>query len=123
MGILIRKSKARKLKTKLVFPNAALKKWDKSNLGKTFRRVLDKAKIEYFRFHDLCHTFGSRLAQAGLDINTIARLMGHKDLKMTQRYIHHTVDSLRIGVNLLDGSGHNSVTIGEKLSAAKHLSC
>ena len=112
--ILIRKSRVRSIKTKLVFPNPALSKWDKSNLGKRLRRILLKAGIEDFRFHDLRHTFGSRLAQAGVDINTIARLMGHKDLKMTQRYIHHTVDSLRVGVDKLTNSDYNLTTVGEK---------
>ena len=113
MDILIRKSKIRNLEINLVFPNFALKKWDKSNLGKIFRRVLDKAEIENFRSHDLRHTLGSRLTQAGVDINTIARLMGHKDLKMTQRYIHHTVDSLRVGVDKLTNSDYNLTTVGQ----------
>lgn len=111
---LYRKSKIRRINTKLVFLNNACKKWDKCNLGKIFRKVLNHAKIEDFRFHDLRHTFGSRLAQAGVDINTIARLMGHKDLKMTQRYIHHTVDSLRAGVNKLENPGYNLATMQQK---------
>lgn len=112
--ILYRKSKFRRIDTKLVFPNFAFKKWDKCNLGKVFRKALVKAEIEDFRFHDLRHTFGSRLAQAGVDINTIARLMGHKDLKMTQRYIHHTVDSLRVGVDKLTNSDYNLTTVEKK---------
>ena len=112
--ILMRKSKVRNIHSKLVFPDLAFGKWDKSNLGKRLRKVLSKAGIEDFRFHDLRHTFGSRLAQAGVDINTIARLMGHKDLKMTQRYIHHTVDSLRVGVDKLTNSDYNLTTVGEK---------
>tara|TARA_B100000315_G_C14530181_1_gene565765 strand:- start:68 stop:1120 length:1053 start_codon:yes stop_codon:yes gene_type:complete len=111
---LCRKSKIRRINTKLVFLNYASKKWDKCNLGKIFRKVLKKAKIKDFRFHDLRHTFGSRLAQAGVDINTIARLMGHKDLKMTQRYIHHTVDSLRVGVDKLENVGYNLATMKKK---------
>ena len=119
MEILIRKSSVRSIKTKLVFPNPALSKWEKSNLGKRLRTVLLKAGIEDFRFHDLRHTFGSRLAQAGVDINTIARLIGHKDLKMTQRYIHHTVDSLRVGVDKLTNSDYNLTTVGKKLELMK----
>lgn len=72
MAILISKSKIRNIASKLVFPNTAGNIWDQCNLGKVFRSALKNAEIEGFRFHDLRHTFGSRLAQAGVDINTIA---------------------------------------------------
>jgi integrase len=41
-----------------------------------------------FRLYDLRHTFGTRAAEAGTDPLTLARLMGHADLKTTQRYVH-----------------------------------
>ncbi len=108
--ILVRRSKVKLINSKLVFFNNANKVIDINKLGKSFRRALKEAEIENFRFHDLRHTFGSRLAQSGVDINTIAKLMGHKDLKTTKRYIHHTTDSLRRVVDLLDSFGHISVT-------------
>jgi len=43
-----------------------------------------------------------RLAQAGIDLYQISKLLGHKDIKMTQRYSHHCPDSLRSGVEVLD---------------------
>ena len=43
--------------------------------------ALRKAGIENFRFHDLRHTFGSRLGMKGVDIRTIQELMGHKDIR------------------------------------------
>jgi integrase len=52
--------------------------------------ALKKAKIEGFRFHDLHHTFGSRLGMARVDIRAIQELMVHKDTKMTMRiHIQH----------------------------------
>ncbi len=54
--------------------------------------------FDNFRLHDLRHTFAARLAQAGVDIFKISKLLGHKDIKMTQRYAHHCPDSLRDGV-------------------------
>ena len=42
-----------------------------------------------FRFHDLRHTFGSRLGMAGTDIKTIIEIMGHKTYVMAMRYQHH----------------------------------
>ena len=47
-----------------------------------------KAKIDDFRFHDLRHTFASRLAMENVDLLTIRDLGGWKTLSMVQRYSH-----------------------------------
>lgn len=48
------------------------------------------AKITGLRWHDLRHTFGTRLAEAGCSEATIAELMGHTDPRTTRRYTHAT---------------------------------
>lgn len=53
-----------------------------------FKRALKASGIDDFRFHDLRHCFASWNRQAGVDINTLADLMGHKDTRMTRRYAH-----------------------------------
>ena len=58
--------------------------------------------IEDFKFHDLRHCFCTKLAQRGVDIYKIAKLAGHKDIRMTQRYSHHCPESLRDGVEALE---------------------
>ena len=63
---------------------------------------LKKAEIKNFKLHDLRHTFATRLAQKGIDIYMIAKLLGHEDIRMTQRYAHHSPESLRIGVEILE---------------------
>jgi integrase len=53
-------------------------------LRKAFNAALKRAKIEGFRFHDLRHTFASRLAQSGVDPYAIQRMMGHKNFATAQ---------------------------------------
>ncbi len=63
-----------------------------SNIKKGFEAVISAAKVEGFRFHDLRHTFASRLVMAGVDINTVRELMTHADIKMTLVYAHLSPD-------------------------------
>ena len=50
--------------------------------------MVKKAGVNNFTWHDLRHTFASRLVMAGVDITTVAALMGHKKIQMTMRYAH-----------------------------------
>ena len=71
-------------------------------LKKVFRRAVKESGIAHFRFHDLRHTFATRLAQRGVALYTISKLLGHRSIATTQRYAHHYVESLRSGVKVLD---------------------
>ena len=51
-------------------------------------KVLAEAGIEDFHWHDLRHTFASRLVMAGVDLRTVAQLLGHRTLQMVMRYSH-----------------------------------
>ena len=75
-----------------------------------FQRARDKAGIKDFKFHDLRHTFATRLVQNGVDLYKVKELLGHKTIAMTTRYAHHCPDSLRSSIEVLD-NWYNSGTI------------
>ena len=70
------------------------------------------------RFHDLRHTFATRLVQAGVDLYKVQKLMRHKSPIMTQRYAHHYPESLRDGVEVLDKNYHIFITGNKKEATA-----
>jgi integrase len=53
-----------------------------------FEPAVSEAGIRDFTWYCLRHTFASRLAMAGVDLRTIADLMGHQTIQMTMRYAH-----------------------------------
>ena len=102
LNIMKARGTLRSLCTDLVFPSKSHTPLESGHLRRAFRLALKKARIEDFRFHDLRHTFATRLVQAGVELYKVQRLLGHKSPMMTQRYAHHYPESLRAGVEVLD---------------------
>lgn len=63
---------------------------DRSKLSKRWRAAARRAGIyteqRQVRFHDLRHTFGTRMAAAGVPMRTLQEWMGHRDFKTTLIY-------------------------------------
>ena len=68
------------------------------NLIRSFSIALEKAGIEKFRWHDLRHTFATRLIHEGVDLYKVQRLGRWRSVSMVMRYAHHSVESLRTGM-------------------------
>ena len=72
------------------------------HIQRFFKLACQEPGIKDLHFHDLRHTFATRLVQAGEDLYKVQVLLGHKGAAMTQRYAHHYPESLRGSVEILD---------------------
>ena len=83
-----------------------------NGIREVFVDLLDEAGIKDFTFHDLRHTFASHMVMAGVSLYDVAKLLGHKDVKMTMRYAHLSPEYLAGTVDVLAQwrAGHQSVT-------------
>ena len=60
---------------------------DRSKVLKRFKAACGRAAVKQVRFHDLRHTFGTRIAASGqIPMRTLQEWMGHRDFKTTQIY-------------------------------------
>ena len=59
-----------------------------------------------FRFHDLRHSFATRLAESGVDLFTIKELLGHSTIVTTQRYAHPGKDAKKDAIARLAQTGY-----------------
>jgi integrase len=62
---------------------------DRHEVSRRFNNTLKLAGVREVRFHDLRHTFGTRMAAAGVPIRTLQEWMGHADIKTTLVYAHY----------------------------------
>jgi integrase len=69
-----------------IFPPDPGAKRERQRVDKSFETILEQAGIEGFRFHDLRHTFASWYMMNGGDLYELAKLLGHANIKMTERY-------------------------------------
>ncbi len=72
--------------------NAPIFPYNPRSVGTAFRRARKKLEIEDLTFHDLRHEATSRFFEAGLTIERVALITGHKDWKMLKRYTHLAPD-------------------------------
>jgi integrase len=83
-----------------------------TQLNKPHGTAVKRSGVADFRLYDLRHTFATRSIEAGVDLITLAALLGHSRIAMVQRYAHpgeqHKVDAIRKLETLCLNGGTNS---------------
>ncbi len=75
-----------------------------------FEEAAHSGGIENFHWHDLRHTFASRLVMAGVDLRSVQELLGHKTIAMTVRYSHLAPTHLQEAIERLTAKPTDTTT-------------
>ena len=67
------------------------------------KNALRFSKVRSFVVYSIRHTFLTRLGESGCDVWTLARIAGHSNIKMSQRYVHPSEDSVLKAFSRLGG--------------------
>jgi integrase len=74
------------------------------------------SKVRTFEVYSIRHTFLTRLGESGCDVWTLARIAGHSNIKMSQRYVHPSTDAVLDAVSQL--GRHKNGRSGEMMLGA-----
>lgn len=72
------------------------------NVSTKWTKILKECQIPHKKFHSIRHTYASMLLSKGVDIETVAELMGHSAISITQIYLHSSYTSKNKSVNKLN---------------------
>ena len=84
-----------------------------------FEDAISEGGIKDFTWHDLRHTFASRLVMQGVPLRAVAELLGHRSIQMTMRYAHLAQDDMRTAVRKLDSFGLKQGPITKETSETR----
>lgn len=85
---IIIKLKEVKNKKGLLFCNKNGQPLRAKNVADKWKKILKNCNISHKKFHAIRHTYASMLLKNGVDIETVAELMGHTAVSITQIYLH-----------------------------------
>jgi integrase len=93
-----------KIKNKkgLLFSDANGNPLKGKNISAKWTKILKECNIPHKKFHSIRHTYASMLLSKGVDIETVAELMGHSAISITQIYLHSSYTSKNKSVNKLN---------------------
>ena len=78
--------------------------YTEASLGRVWHEALTQAGLEKanLRLYDASrHSFASQLVNSNVPLNIVSKLLGHSNIKMTQRYAHESLDTMRMAVKNL----------------------
>lgn len=71
-------------------------------LGYVVEQLCERAGVEHLGLHAFRHTFATEALQAGTDLETVRKYLGHANIKTTQRYLHSGDREARAGIAALE---------------------
>lgn len=74
----------------------------RDHVKRSFKYACDKAGIADLRWHDLRHSFATRLIERGMSAELVGQLLGHTQPKITRRYINVTPQTIEAAATLLN---------------------
>jgi integrase len=90
------------LETPFLFPCATAPTRPVPKVNNAHDRAVKASKVATFRLYDLRHTWATRAAQSGIDLVTLASLLGHSKINMVMRYAHPTQEHQARSVERLE---------------------
>jgi len=75
----------------------------KITVQRAWQRARARVGLEHVTLHDLRHSAASEMVNAGVDLYTVGKVLGHRDSRSTQRYAHLTADTLAAAVGKIGG--------------------
>ncbi|MHB9939839.1 site-specific integrase [Clostridium sporogenes] len=79
----------------LIFCNEFGRYLDSSNVRKRYKRILKDNKLKDRKFHDLRHTYATRLFELGENPKTVQTLLGHSNISITLDTYTHVLESMK----------------------------
>ena len=86
---------------------------------KDWKRALEAAGIEDFRFHDTRHTAATRTLRGSGNLKVVQEMLGHSDIAMTARYAHATTADVRAAMELTQSRNTPEVASGRMAKSLK----
>lgn len=94
--------KSKPKKSGLLFSDKDNEPLKGKNVSTQWAKILKECKIPHKKFHSIRHTYASMLLKKGVDIESVAELMGHSAISITQIYLHSSSKSKNKSVNKLN---------------------
>ncbi len=75
---------------------------DPRTIQRQFQRLLQRAELPPIRFHNLRHTFTTRMLELGTDVKTVSTILGHSSVRTTMEiYAHSQMETKQKAIDLL----------------------